>query len=88
MWDGGIVDLDLQPIAPLTSHVEMGETMSNVLTKLKNNINYTSQFKAAFGSEEINDEYLEYLNPVDSGYRYKPVMDIDVFGDIDKSKLR
>ncbi len=38
--------------------------------------------------EEINDEYLEYLNPIDSGYRYKPVMDIDVFGDIDKSKLR
>ncbi len=38
--------------------------------------------------EEINDEYLEYLNPVDSGYRYKPVMDIDVFGDIDKTKLR
>jgi DNA helicase II / ATP-dependent DNA helicase PcrA len=38
--------------------------------------------------EEINDQYLEYLNPVDSGYRYKPVMNIDVFGDIDKSKLR
>ncbi|WP_026725726.1 ATP-dependent helicase [Flavobacterium sasangense] len=38
--------------------------------------------------EEIDDKYLEYLNPVDSGYRYKPVMDIDVFGDIDKSKLR
>jgi DNA helicase-2/ATP-dependent DNA helicase PcrA len=38
--------------------------------------------------EEINEEYLEYLNPVDSGYRYKPVMDIDVFGDIDKTKLR
>lgn len=38
--------------------------------------------------EEIDDQYLEYLNPVDSGYRYKPVMDIDVFGDIDKSKLR
>ena len=38
--------------------------------------------------EEINDEYLEYLNPVDSGYRYKPVMNIDVFGDIDKTKLR
>ncbi len=38
--------------------------------------------------EEIDDQYLEYLNPVESGYRYKPVMDIDVFGDIDKSKLR
>ncbi len=28
--------------------------------------------------EEIDDQYLEYLNPVESGYRYKPVMDIDV----------
>ena len=38
--------------------------------------------------EEINDEYLEYMNPMDSGYRYKPSMDIDIFGDVDKSKLR
>ncbi len=38
--------------------------------------------------EEIDDQYLEYLNPVDTGYRYKPLMDVDVFGDIDKSKLR
>jgi len=39
--------------------------------------------------EEIDDIYLEYLNPVDNGnYRYKPQMDIDIFGDIDKSKLR
>lgn len=38
--------------------------------------------------EEINDEYLEYMNPIDSVYRYKPTMDIDIFGDVDKSKLR
>lgn len=39
--------------------------------------------------EEIKDEYLEYINPVDNGgYRYKPTMDLDIFGDIDKSKLR
>lgn len=38
--------------------------------------------------EEIDSQYLEYLNPKDSGYRYKPLMDVDVFGDIDKSKLR
>ncbi|WP_130733976.1 ATP-dependent helicase [Flavobacterium sp. J27] len=39
--------------------------------------------------EEIDDSYLEYLNPVDhGGYRYKPMMDVDIFGDIDKSKLR
>ncbi|CAM3501553.1 UvrD-helicase domain-containing protein [Flavobacterium gelidilacus] len=39
--------------------------------------------------EEINSEYVEYLNPTDtSNYRYKPMMDVDIFGDIDKSKLR
>jgi len=38
--------------------------------------------------EEIKEEFLEYINPMDSGYRYKPTIDLDIFGDIDKSKLR
>ena len=39
--------------------------------------------------EEIDGQYLEYINQSESmGYRYKPMIDIDVFGDIDKSKLR
>ena len=39
--------------------------------------------------EEIKDEFLEYINPIDNGgYRYKPTIDMDIFGDIDKSKLR
>jgi len=38
--------------------------------------------------EEIKDEYLEYINSMDTGYRYKPSMDLDIFGDVDKSKLR
>ena len=39
--------------------------------------------------EEIKEDYLEYINQSDvGGYRYKPMMDIDIFGDIDKSKLR
>jgi DNA helicase II / ATP-dependent DNA helicase PcrA len=38
--------------------------------------------------EEIDEQYLDYLNPQDTGYRYKPMMDIDIFGDVDKSKLR
>ena len=36
MWDGGIADLDLQPVAPITNHLEMDETMPNVLNKLRN----------------------------------------------------
>lgn len=39
--------------------------------------------------EEIDDQYLEHLTPpVSSGYRYKPMMDDDIFGPVDKSKLR
>ncbi len=38
--------------------------------------------------DEITGEYLEYLTPNEGNYRYKPMIDIDVFGDIDKSKLR
>lgn len=39
--------------------------------------------------EEIDERYLEYQNPdTNKGYRYKPSFDIDIFGDVDKSKLR
>jgi len=38
--------------------------------------------------EEITDKYLEYINPADNGYRYKPTIDLDIFGDVDKSKFR
>ena len=37
--------------------------------------------------EEIDAEYLEYLTPV-TEHRYKPLLDADIFDDIDKSKLR
>jgi DNA helicase-2/ATP-dependent DNA helicase PcrA len=38
--------------------------------------------------EEIDAQYLEYLTPPESNYRYKPTIDANIFGDIDKSKLR
>jgi DNA helicase-2/ATP-dependent DNA helicase PcrA len=38
--------------------------------------------------EEIDDSFLEYVNPLETGYTYKPMMDVDIFGDVDKSKLR
>ena len=38
--------------------------------------------------EEIDSQYLEYLTPPESNYRYKSANDGDVFGDVDKSKLR
>lgn len=37
--------------------------------------------------EEIDERYVENLTPVTS-YRYKPLLDADIFGDVDKSRLR
>ena len=37
---------------------------------------------------EIDSQYLEYLSPPETNYRYKPMIDSDIFGDVDKSKLR
>ncbi len=52
-WDGGIVNLDQQPLAPLTAPNEMAETIDNVLNKLRQSKDYPGLFKKAFGSEEV-----------------------------------
>lgn len=54
MWDGSASHLDLQPIIPITSDVEMGETLSNVVEKLKADSYYQKQFSLAFEDGEIN----------------------------------
>lgn len=63
-WDGGVHDLDLLPLNPITNPVEMDETLKNVLAKLKNTpsasakkaVDYPRLFKRAFGTEEITTE--------------------------------
>jgi cytochrome c peroxidase len=52
-WDGGVFDLDLQPVVPITNHVEMDETIPNVLTKLRNHATYPGLFQKAFGDTAI-----------------------------------
>jgi len=37
--------------------------------------------------EEIEDKYKSYMIPQDD-YKYKPLIDLDIFGEVDKSKLR
>jgi cytochrome c peroxidase len=80
MWDGGIFDLDLQPIAPITNHVEMEETVANVLAKMRNGTTYPALFKKAFGSEEISStRFLKALSQfmvmcVSSNAKYDSVM--------------
>ncbi|SIR29028.1 ATP-dependent helicase [Maribacter ulvicola] len=38
--------------------------------------------------EEIDEKYVENLTPVDGGYRYKSLINADIFGEVDKSRLR
>ncbi len=80
MWDGGIVDLDLQPIAPITNHVEMDDSLPNVLNKLRNSTVYPALFQKAYGSSEINSSgFLKALSQfmlmcVSSNSKYDSVM--------------
>ncbi len=56
MWDGSASHLDLQPIIPLTSELEMGETLSNVISKLQAESYYQEQFDKAFDDGEVSSE--------------------------------
>ena len=58
MWDGGIVHLDLQPLAPITAQNEMGETIENVIQKLKADNEYRKMFRQVFGEDNINTQKL------------------------------
>ena len=56
MWDGGINHLDVQAIAPITSEVEMNETLENVITKLQKSDKYVALFEKAFGTKKITGQ--------------------------------
>lgn len=80
MWGGGVYDLDLQPIVPITTHEEMDENLENVMTKLRALPKYTGLFKSAFGSEEITTaKFMKALSQfmlmcVSSNSKYDQVM--------------
>jgi len=56
MWDGGVNHLDVQPLAPITSAVEMDETLENVVAKLQKQEIYQLLFEKAFGTKKITGQ--------------------------------
>ncbi|HOD10610.1 MAG TPA: cytochrome c peroxidase [Flavobacterium sp.] len=56
MWDGATNHLDLQPIIPLTSPIEMDGNFENIISMMKNDSSYKKLFKQAFSNGEINAE--------------------------------
>lgn len=57
-WDGKAKSLDEKIIDHITSPIEMGETVENVLNKLKADAEYPQMFGAAFGDANITSERL------------------------------
>jgi cytochrome c peroxidase len=58
MWDGGINHIETFSIGPITNVLEMKESIPNVLIKLNKSEFYKSQFKKAFGVDNITDDLM------------------------------
>jgi cytochrome c peroxidase len=56
MWDGGIIHLEFQPLAPLTDPNEMAVDLSLLVDRLNLDQEYKSLFEKAYGSSEITSQ--------------------------------
>lgn len=80
MWDGGVNHLDVQPLNPITSPVEMDETLEHVVSKLQKTKKYPLLFEKAFGDSKITGQRLLKalsqfeLQLVSSNSKYDKVM--------------
>jgi cytochrome c peroxidase len=76
MWDGSIHHLDMQPLAPLSSAVEMDERLDNVVKKLNNSVKYKTLFYKTFKDSVATgqkvllafSQFLVHLNSYHSKY--------------------
>lgn len=58
MWDGGVNHLEVQPLAPITSHGEMDNTLERVVKTLDTTKGYRSQFYDAFSDSVITGQHV------------------------------
>lgn len=58
MWDGGVNNLEIQPLTPLTDENEMGMDLAVLIKRLQADAVYRKMFKAAYGTEEVNSQRL------------------------------
>jgi len=56
MWDGAINHLDVQALAPISHPSEMGETLGNVLQKIRTKQKYRTLFFKAYHDSSITGE--------------------------------
>ena len=56
MWDGGVNHLEVQPLNPITSPLEMDENLEHIVQKLQQTQDYPGLFERAFGSSNITGQ--------------------------------
>jgi len=80
MWDGGVNHLDVQALNPITSIVEMDETLEHIIVKLQKSQKYRNMFSNAFGDSKITGQRILKalsqfeLNLVSANSKYDKVM--------------
>jgi cytochrome c peroxidase len=57
-WDGGVNNLEVQPINPITNSKEMGESLSHVIVKLNQQLRYRKLFYQVYHDSIISSEKL------------------------------
>ncbi len=80
MWDGGVNNLEVQPINPITNPVEMDNDLGQLVKKLNSSHNYRQRFFKAFHDSVITSQHLlkalaQYLVMLESyNSKYDQVM--------------
>jgi cytochrome c peroxidase len=54
LWDGGANHIETMPLAPLANHLEMDETLANVVRKLNADPEYRRRFAELYGRQPID----------------------------------
>lgn len=56
MWDGGVNNLENQPIGPIQNPIEMNLSLSNALARIAASSKYKTLFKNAYGDTVVNSQ--------------------------------
>jgi len=56
MWDGGVNNLENQPIGPIQNPIEMNLSLANALTRIAASPKYKNLFKNAYGDTAVTSQ--------------------------------
>ncbi len=70
MHDGGINNIEVQPLGPITNTLEMGGDINPVIAKLQASSKYRNLFNKAYGSETVSSQGMFRAMAVFMGLMY------------------